>query len=252
MSPKASQQLDRTQAPKTRRAGKPEAAKTDVPDAGDQPAVAEIPEAHYRRAHAVAEVLAALEIHRQTHITSGAPIAPEPLLDCLEDVMLAVAAEPLVAWPPSAWQFLHYVAHAAAVIESRGDDWRSPVTPWPTSYWIMLGKMTAEAETLLNPPPLPQPKVVQLETLQELIDQGVRDEQIAEIYEFVDEFKRPQVSKVMAAKRGEIKPPTEKVYPPKHDGPKRQPSLAIVDSLADRFEADQALFRESMDPEPIL
>ena len=222
----------------------PEAAGEATTPAVSAPASTGEIDAQSDRAERCCSILEGIEVDRQTFIQSGLPIPSDALLDGIEDLMLAVAADPFTPWLASSWKFLELASKVASEIEKRLPDWRSPTTPWGDTTWELLGKAHAEVDTLRNPPGPPQPKIVALETLEELDELKVRDVQIAKIYDWTTPDGRPDVGRVKKARAGEIETPTQKEFPPVTDGPQRQPHLGIVDSLAAQFEVERRAARE--------
>jgi hypothetical protein len=171
-------------------------------------------------------------------VGSGERVPPETLLDAIENLLRIVAAEPTIAWPMVSWQFLHEVSGLAKIVGRYGEAWRDRGLEWDLGFTGAILRAQAQRPHLIDPCD-PEPRIVTLETIEELVEQKVTDGQIAKVYGWIDNRGNPDISKVKAAKRGELKPPETHTYPPSVQGPKRQPHLGQVDSCVALFDSQR-------------
>lgn len=156
-----------------------------------------------------------------------------PHFDALADFVIAVASEPETPWPQSTWPFLEPTVSIASWIKHRCGRWRDPTLIWDPGIIRLIAIAYGEIEKLRDPLRDPEPKTVQLESIEELVGLKLRDHQIAKIYGWwpkdgsSDDYKKAR-EKVNACKRGEVAAPITKTYPPSASVPERQPNLDVV------------------------
>ncbi|NOY41182.1 MAG: hypothetical protein GXP26_05015 [Planctomycetes bacterium] len=187
------------------------------------------------RCQTTAKALELLDRENVDFLNSGQRRPPESLYDALESLLDCVAIEPGVGWPQKSWAFL---AHATTLAESVGQyglNWRDHVGTWGPAISKRIQLAFEEQDNLLDPT-LPVERVVALETVEDLVEQKVSDYQIAKIYEWFDDQGYPDTAKAKACRKGEVKAPVSKTFPPSVSGPQRQPHLGAVDNCVHTFE----------------
>jgi len=200
---------------------------------------------HATRVNRVCAALENCQSGRQEFLKSGFNHPHDALLHSLEELLIEIARDNITPWPPSSWPFLLQVANLAHQIHERGPSWQSPTMSWSSHFWELLGQVYELRKTLTNPPEPEAAKVVELETLEELVEQKVRDHNIASIYNWTLPNGEPDIQRVRKAKKeGGEKPPSHHTFPMQSFGPRRQPSLVLVDQLAESFIEDRAQSEE--------
>lgn len=187
------------------------------------------------RCQSAAEAIQVASQRMIDFLATGEFSAPDILYDAIEDVVAITAEGKNVPWPQPTWSYLEHVASLANAILSNRALWRGYRAQWDVRFTKLIALAMEQRPALLDPTP-PAPKMVNLETLDELISQGVSDAQIARIYEWVDNLGHPDLMKVRLAKAGKVKPPETKTYEAHYDGPSREPHLGALDHCLDMFE----------------
>lgn len=188
----------------------------------------------YQRCQRTAAALHLLSLENVEFIASGQRNPQELMFDRLEETLQIVAEEPTIAWPQSTWLCLEEICKLAKLVSEYGDLWRDARSEWDHAIGRAIQLAEAERPQLLDPSD-PEPRTVELETLEELVEQKVSNAQIARIYNWVDEHGNADISKVKLAKRGDIKTPERFTFPPLLRGPKRQPHLGPIDTCIGIF-----------------
>ncbi len=197
------------------------------------------------RASRVCNALKTVEKYRVVHMNQAQSAPNDKLLDSIEDLIIELAADNEIAWPRSSWPFLAHASRLGHEIVQRKKKWRNPAIAWQPSVWTTLAQMHACIETLLNPPHPPAPIVKKREPVEQLVKDKVTIRQIAKIYELHTTDGQPDEKRVQRIIDGKEKPPpTEKVYPPKFEGPASQPSLNPIVDLARRFTKERKRAKE--------
>ncbi len=164
------------------------------------------------------------------YLNSGERQPLEKQYDAIETVFEIVGEHPEVAWDPMTWPFLEFINVTANAILPDAHTWRDQSGDWNHAIGRAIQSAHGERKHLLDPTP-PEPEIKELESISELTDQKVTDNQIARIYEWEDERGNPDIRRVKQCKRGEVEAPTQKIFAAQLRGPKRQPHLGAIDSL---------------------
>lgn len=157
----------------------------------------------------------------------------DSFLGAVHKLMEVVASRPDIGWNQLHWLFLDHCNSVATqvcqILVMPG------MAMWPPGITKSLLAAFEEHGKLVDATP-PEPHVVELETLEELLEQKVTPRQICHIYEWETEDGQADLKKFKLAKAGKLEPPTEKVFPVKIEGPPLQPHLLPVHECRRMFE----------------
>ena len=207
-------------------------------DALDDNPVGEPPRS---REEQVVKALKAMQDERLLFLNTGSMPHDKLFLE-IENVIVAFAQDPEKPWPQTNWLTLEQIVRVCEEIERRGPSWQSPTEHFSNGFWNDLGRAAEAAPLILDPPAPPKPRHVKLESLETLDKQGVGDANICRIFDWETPDGRPDLERLRASREeGGEEPPTHKTYKPKQVGPRRQPSMGVVDRLADQFAKQREL-----------
>lgn len=187
------------------------------------------------RCEAAAEAVRNLQDELIQFLDSGQRAAPENLFDAVESFLTIVGERADVAWPRPCWIFVEAATTIGTIVGQAGHRWRVSGDPWNYALCNPIKAAGAERGNLLDPK-VPQPRTVQLESIEEFIEQKLSNRQIAICYDWYDGNGEPDQKKARACRLGKVDAPTSKTYLPHFAGPSRQPHLGAIDQALAIFQ----------------
>lgn len=163
---------------------------------------------------------------RIQHEVSGAAFPVDELLDAIANLVIVAGQSdaPMAGGTNYLFTLACEVAHVIACRRHEFTDWRQQHGSWPAKFWVSLRLLRDEAERLLDPGPEPQPRVVKLQTAEELKASGGKDappltrEFLCRYYSLLGPDGKPDFAALHACQTGKSKFPTEQHMPPEDDG----------------------------------
>jgi hypothetical protein len=166
----------------------------------------------------------------------------DQLVDHIEDLIVQLSDSHFSDhWTRRDWPLMRDAVALAKRIQSLIDDGKWRAGNPPLSYWQLLHEVCEACLAIESPPDLPEPRTVQLETLEQLAElkPPIRDEQVCQIFGFVDEAGRPDFDRLARARAGKEEVPKTRTLPVDSSWPERRPHMGFLEALADAIQAER-------------